>query len=77
MNSRLRLRKNFLKNVIPMRCPLCDKEFSPESSSAMPFCCDRCRLIDLGRWLDEKQRLPTEPEEEEEAEQPPTADSPS
>ena len=41
-----------------MRCPLCDKEFSPESSSAMPFCCDRCRLIDLGRWLDEKQRLP-------------------
>jgi uncharacterized protein len=39
----------------------------------MPFCCDRCRLIDLGRWLDEKQRLPVEPGEEEEAE-PPKAD---
>ena len=52
-----------------MRCPICDKEFSPDSSAAMPFCCDRCRLIDLGRWLDEKQRLPIEPEEEEKDEQ--------
>ena len=41
----------------------------------MPFCCDRCRLIDLGRWLDEKQRLPFEPGEEEEAEPPPDVGS--
>jgi endogenous inhibitor of DNA gyrase (YacG/DUF329 family) len=34
----------------------------------MPFCCERCRLIDLGRWLDEKQGLPIDPEEREEAE---------
>ena len=34
----------------------------------MPFCCERCRLIDLGRWLDEKQGLPIEPDEREEAE---------
>ena len=74
MNSRSRLRKNFLKNAIPMRCPLCDKEFSPESSSAMPFCSERCRLIDLGRWLDEKQRVPFEPEEEEERGPPAEAD---
>ena len=58
-----------------MRCPTCDKEFVPESSDAMPFCCPRCRLIDLGRWLDEKQSLPFEPVEEEEAEPPPAADS--
>jgi uncharacterized protein len=58
-----------------MRCPTCDKEFSPEKSTAMPFCCDRCRLIDLGRWLDEKQRVPFEPDEEEEAESSPPADS--
>jgi len=31
-------------------------------------------LIDLGRWLDEKQRLPFEPEEKEEGEPPPEAD---
>lgn len=31
----------------------------------MPFCCERCRMIDLGRWLDEKQGLPVGPTEEE------------
>jgi endogenous inhibitor of DNA gyrase (YacG/DUF329 family) len=34
----------------------------------MPFCCERCRLVDLGRWLDEKNGLPLEPAEREEAE---------
>jgi endogenous inhibitor of DNA gyrase (YacG/DUF329 family) len=23
----------------------------------MPFCSERCRLIDLGRWLDEAYRV--------------------
>ena len=35
----------------------------------MPFCSDRCRSIDLGRWLDERYGLGTEPAEEE-AEEP-------
>jgi hypothetical protein len=26
----------------------------------MPFCSERCRLIDLGRWLDEEHGLPVE-----------------
>ena len=33
----------------------------------MPFCCERCRLVDLGRWLGEKQGVPCEPEESPEA----------
>ena len=28
-----------------------------------PFCSPRCRTIDLGRWLDERYRIP-EPERE-------------
>jgi uncharacterized protein len=24
-----------------------------------PFCCRRCRVIDLGRWLGENYRIPT------------------
>lgn len=48
------------------RCPTCDKTFQEKDSKAMPFCCERCRTIDLGRWLDEKQRLPIDPGEEEE-----------
>jgi endogenous inhibitor of DNA gyrase (YacG/DUF329 family) len=31
----------------------------------MPFCSERCRLIDLGRWLNEEQRLSTEPDDGE------------
>jgi len=36
-------------------CPICKKQFayqSIESSPELPFCSRRCRLIDLGRWLD-------------------------
>jgi endogenous inhibitor of DNA gyrase (YacG/DUF329 family) len=31
--------------------------------SEHPFCSPRCRTIDLGRWLDERYRIP-EPERE-------------
>ena len=31
-------------------------------SAALPFCSERCRLIDLGRWLNEQYGLPAEPE---------------
>jgi endogenous inhibitor of DNA gyrase (YacG/DUF329 family) len=30
----------------------------------LPFCSDRCRQIDLGRWLDERHGLPVELEDE-------------
>ncbi len=26
-----------------------------------PFCSERCKLLDLGGWLDEKHRIPGEP----------------
>jgi endogenous inhibitor of DNA gyrase (YacG/DUF329 family) len=26
-----------------------------------PFCSERCRLIDLGAWIDEKHAIPGEP----------------
>ena len=40
-------------------CPICGKPVAPrpENRSA-PFCSDRCRLIDLGRWLGEDYRIP-------------------
>jgi endogenous inhibitor of DNA gyrase (YacG/DUF329 family) len=45
-----------------MQCPTCKKEFDKDFSTALPFCSDRCRLIDLGRWLDEEQTLPSIPD---------------
>lgn len=43
-----------------MKCPICKKEVefgAPE----MPFCSERCRLIDLGKWADEEYRIPGAP----------------
>ncbi len=40
-----------------VRCPVCGKRFEPDENAAMPFCSERCRLIDLGRWLSEENRL--------------------
>lgn len=40
-----------------MTCPICKKDVdlnSPES----PFCSERCRLIDLGKWASEEYRIP-------------------
>ncbi len=48
-----------------MKCPLCKKDVAPESAFA-PFCSDRCRLIDLGNWADEKYRIPGAPRPEKE-----------
>ncbi len=45
-------------------CPTCKQEFSSEKSPAFPFCSERCRLIDLGRWLDEEYSLPKERDSE-------------
>ncbi len=48
-----------------IRCPTCGKTFDSDQSKAMPFCSDRCRRIDLGRWLNEEFGLPVERPEDE------------
>ncbi len=44
-------------------CPTCGKRFLMDETDAPPFCTHRCRLIDLGRWLDEEISLPYEEDE--------------
>ena len=41
-----------------MRCPICKKEVAADDPN-MPFCSDRCRLIDLGNWASEKYVIST------------------
>lgn len=51
------------------RCPSCDMLVDPvQSHKYMPFCSERCRLVDLGRWLNEEHALPFEAEDDEEQE---------
>lgn len=43
--------------MIRGRCPTCAKPFEIESLDKLPsfpFCSARCRLLDLGRWIDGK-----------------------
>ena len=45
-----------------MRCPICKREVDEAAKgregSFFPFCSERCKLIDLGRWLGEDYRVP-------------------
>jgi endogenous inhibitor of DNA gyrase (YacG/DUF329 family) len=42
---------------ITVPCPTC-KNTVELGSKWFPFCSDRCRLIDIGRWHDEEYRIP-------------------
>ena len=37
-----------------VRCPTCQKLFIYGESPFRPFCSERCRMIDLGRWFKEE-----------------------
>jgi uncharacterized protein len=45
------------------RCPTCKRASTREANKAYPFCCERCQLVDLGRWLNEEYRIPVEDDE--------------
>ena len=40
----------------PLPCPICKSPVSVDAKT-FPFCCERCRLLDLGNWLDGKYVL--------------------
>ena len=40
-----------------MRCPICKKEIGREGNPYVPFCSERCKLIDLGLWASERYRV--------------------
>ena len=37
------------KRTLKLRCPICKKEVK-SSDAEFPFCSDRCRTVDLGKW---------------------------
>ncbi|MGI5862121.1 MAG: DNA gyrase inhibitor YacG [Myxococcales bacterium] len=49
-----------------LRCPICKKPVSPRAQNeSFPFCSERCKLVDLGRWLDGDYRIPKRSDESE------------
>ncbi|MCG6206578.1 DNA gyrase inhibitor YacG [Rhodopseudomonas sp. HC1] len=44
-------------------CPICRKPAMPESH---PFCSERCRDVDLNRWLSGSYAIPAAPADDDE-----------
>ncbi|HEV8533222.1 MAG TPA: DNA gyrase inhibitor YacG [Methylomirabilota bacterium] len=42
-------------------CPACGARAAWRGNPQRPFCSLACRLIDLGRWLDERYRVAGDP----------------
>lgn len=54
--------------MLIVRCPQCGKPVEWHTSPFRPFCSERCKLIDLGKWAAEDYRIageavPTSPQE--------------
>lgn len=49
------------------RCPSCRREVKAKPENpCFPFCSERCRAIDLGRWLGEEFRVPVTTRDDDE-----------
>jgi endogenous inhibitor of DNA gyrase (YacG/DUF329 family) len=44
------------------KCPICDKPAETKENPHRPFCSARCKLLDLGNWVDENYRVPSQVE---------------
>lgn len=45
--------------TLEVKCPTCQKPVIWNSDFPFrPFCCERCKLIDLGEWAAEKHAIP-------------------
>ena len=44
-----------------MKCPTCNRPVEWDDNPFRPFCSERCKLIDLGRWVSEEYRVPGKP----------------
>ena len=43
-----------------MTCPTCGKSVELTGNPARPFCSERCKMIDLGKWAGGNYRIPTQ-----------------
>lgn len=43
--------------TLRVKCPICRKVTEWYNNPYRPFCSERCKLIDLGRWASEEYRI--------------------
>ena len=60
------------KSPRKLRCPQCGGEsLWSADNKYRPFCCERCKLIDLGAWASEAYRVPVQESADPLSEPPP------
>ena len=49
-----------MSEILIVKCPTCRKKGPWFKEKYGPFCSRRCKLVDLGQWFDEENKI-TEP----------------
>ena len=47
-----------MNKFLKVKCPQCATVFNYYESEYRPFCCERCKMVDLGHWFEESYRVP-------------------
>jgi endogenous inhibitor of DNA gyrase (YacG/DUF329 family) len=50
------------------QCPTCNRQIQWQDNPFRPFCSERCKLLDLSKWVSEEYRVPGKPVPTEPAE---------
>lgn len=50
--------------VMKIICPVCKNATTWEENPWRPFCSERCKLIDLGKWISEEYKIDEKKDEE-------------
>jgi endogenous inhibitor of DNA gyrase (YacG/DUF329 family) len=56
--------KDPAKGAAAKPCPICGK---PATEASRPFCSERCRDVDLNRWLSNSYAIPAAKDDDEDA----------
>lgn len=43
-----------------VKCPNCGRETEYQGNDFRPFCSERCKMLDLGAWIEGEYTLPVE-----------------
>ncbi|MBK1721708.1 DNA gyrase inhibitor YacG [Thiocystis violacea] len=63
--------------ALVVACPNCGRAVEwTEAATWRPFCSERCRLIDLGDWIEENHRI-ADPTDAPSEDPPPSEDEPA
>jgi len=43
------------------KCPTCNRQVEWDNNPFRPFCSERCKLVDLGKWVTEEYHVAGKP----------------